>query len=105
MARRPVMVRLTVAQALRGEKLATYLWPQENLSVEEISRRLLEHLLWAGRSATSSSRCGSRRRGQRLRSAHYPCDSHVCFNLSSIWLSSMCWLSAAHCGGCQTLLR
>jgi hypothetical protein len=32
---------------LRCEKLATYLWPQEKLSVEEISRRLLlEHLLW-----------------------------------------------------------
>jgi hypothetical protein len=42
------MVRLTVAQALRCEKLATYLWPQEKLSVEEISRRvLLGHLLWA----------------------------------------------------------
>jgi hypothetical protein len=41
-------VRLTVAQALRCEKLATYLWPEEKLSVEEISRRLLlEHLLWA----------------------------------------------------------
>lgn len=34
--------------ALRCEKLATYLWPQEKLSVEEISRRLLlEHLLSA----------------------------------------------------------
>jgi hypothetical protein len=42
------MVRLTVAQAERCEKLATYLWPEEKLSVEEISRRLLlEHLLWA----------------------------------------------------------
>jgi len=40
-------VRLTVAQALRCEKLATS-WPEEKLSVEEISRRLLlEHLLWA----------------------------------------------------------
>ncbi len=47
-ARQRVMVRLTVAQALRCEKLATYLWPQEKLSVEEISRRvLLRHLLWA----------------------------------------------------------
>jgi hypothetical protein len=46
--RQRVTVRLTVAQALRCEKLATYLWPQEKLSVEEISRRLLlEHLLWA----------------------------------------------------------
>jgi hypothetical protein len=39
---------LTVAQALRCEKLGTYLWPEERLSVGEISRRLLlEHLLWA----------------------------------------------------------
>lgn len=30
MARQRVMVRLTVAQALRCEKLATYLWPQES---------------------------------------------------------------------------
>lgn len=45
--RQPVEVRRTVAQALNREKLATYLWPQEKLSVEEISRRLLlEHLLW-----------------------------------------------------------
>lgn len=48
MARQRVVVRLTTAQALRCEKLATYLWPQEKLSVEEISRRLLlEHLLSA----------------------------------------------------------
>jgi hypothetical protein len=41
------VVRLTSAQALRCEKLATYLWPQEKLGVEEISRRLLlEHMLW-----------------------------------------------------------
>jgi hypothetical protein len=47
MARQPVVVRLTMAQALRCEKLATYLWPQEKLDVGEISRRLLlEHLLW-----------------------------------------------------------
>jgi len=47
-ARQPVVVRLTVAQALRCEKLGTYLWPQEKLSVEEISwRLLLDHLLWA----------------------------------------------------------
>jgi len=46
--RQPITLRLTVAQALRCEKLATYLWPEEKLSVEEISRRLLlEHLLWA----------------------------------------------------------
>jgi len=45
--RQPVVVRLTSAQALRCEKLATYLWPQEKLGVEEISRRLLlEHMLW-----------------------------------------------------------
>ena len=42
------MVRLTPAQALRCEKLATNLWPEERLSVGEISPRLLlEHLLWA----------------------------------------------------------
>lgn len=47
MRRQPVVVRLTSAQALRCEKLATYLWPQEKLGVEEISRRLLlEHMLW-----------------------------------------------------------
>jgi len=46
--RQPVVVRLTVAQTLRCEKLATYLWPQERLSVGEISRRLLlEPLLCA----------------------------------------------------------
>jgi hypothetical protein len=44
----PIIVRLTPAQALRCEKLATYLWPTEKLEVSEISRRLLlEHLLWA----------------------------------------------------------
>jgi len=41
MRSQPVMVRLTVAQASRCEKLTTYLWPEEKLSVEEISRRLL----------------------------------------------------------------
>ena len=35
--RQRVTVRLTVAQALRCEKLATYLSPQEKLIVEEIS--------------------------------------------------------------------
>jgi hypothetical protein len=45
--RQPITVRLTVAQALRCEKLATYLWTQEKLDVGEIIRRLLlEHLLW-----------------------------------------------------------
>jgi hypothetical protein len=39
------MVRLTVAQARRTERLG--LWP-EKLGREEVSRRLLlEHLLWA----------------------------------------------------------
>jgi len=48
MARQVIAVRLTAQQALRCEKLAGYLWPEEKLSVEEISRRLLlEHLLWA----------------------------------------------------------
>ena len=48
MARQQVVVDLTVAQALRWEKLGECLWPVEKLSVEEISRRLLlEHLLWA----------------------------------------------------------
>jgi hypothetical protein len=41
------MVRLTQHQALRMQRLGQYLWSQEKLSVEEISRRLLlEHLLW-----------------------------------------------------------
>lgn len=40
MARRQVVVDLTVAQALRCEKLGECLWPAEKLSVEEISRRL-----------------------------------------------------------------
>jgi hypothetical protein len=45
--RQPITMRLTVAQALRCEKLASYLWPEEKLTVGEISRRLLlEHLLW-----------------------------------------------------------
>jgi len=45
--RQRVVVKLTMHQALRCEKPATYLWPQEKLDVGEISRRLLlEHLLW-----------------------------------------------------------
>ena len=45
--RQRVVVKLTMHQALRCEKLATYLSPEENLDVGEISRRLLlEHLLW-----------------------------------------------------------
>jgi hypothetical protein len=47
LGRQRVVVKLTMHQALRCEKLATYLWPQEKLDVGEISRRLLrEHLLW-----------------------------------------------------------
>jgi len=38
--REPVVVSLTVAQALRCEKLAEYLWPASR-------RLLLEHFLWA----------------------------------------------------------
>ena len=42
---------------LRSEKVASYLWPEEKLTVGEISRRLIagafrEHLLWQERSAT-----------------------------------------------------
>jgi hypothetical protein len=64
MARHRLMVRLTVAQALRCEKLGTYLWPQEKLTVEEISRRLVpEHLLWAESERNLVERvCGSPRR-------------------------------------------
>ena len=48
LGRKRVVVRLTVAQALGCEKLGECLWPGEELSAEEISRRLLlEHLLWA----------------------------------------------------------
>jgi hypothetical protein len=48
MARQVIAVRLTPAQALRVERLAGCLWPNEKLNVEEISRLLLpEHLLWA----------------------------------------------------------
>jgi len=47
------VVRLTVAQALCCEKLATYLRPQEKVDVGEISRRLLlEHLCGRRVSAT-----------------------------------------------------
>lgn len=46
--RQPVVVRVTLAQALRMERIGECLWPTEKLSVGEISRRLLlEHLLWA----------------------------------------------------------
>ena len=41
LAQQRVVVRLTTAQALRYEKLGKYLWAFEELSVEEISRRLL----------------------------------------------------------------
>jgi hypothetical protein len=44
--RQRVVVKLTMHQVLRCEKLATYLWPQERLDVGEIIRLLLEHLLW-----------------------------------------------------------
>lgn len=48
MSRQEVVVRLTMHQQLRCEKLGECLWPGEKLSVEEISwRLLLEHLLWA----------------------------------------------------------
>lgn len=43
-----VVVRLTVQQAGRLRRMGQKLWPEENLSVGEVSRRLLlEHLLWA----------------------------------------------------------
>jgi hypothetical protein len=46
--RQQVIVKLTTHQTLHCEKLATYLWPEEKLSVEEISCQLLpEHWLWA----------------------------------------------------------
>ena len=47
LGRQQVVVRLTVAQSLRYEKLGECLWPGEKLSVDQISRRRLEHLLWA----------------------------------------------------------
>jgi hypothetical protein len=38
---------MDAAPGVALRKVATYLWPQEKLSVEEISRRLLlEHLPW-----------------------------------------------------------
>jgi hypothetical protein len=46
--RQQVVVRLTMHQALRMERMGECLWPTEKLTVAEISRRLLlEHLLWA----------------------------------------------------------
>ena len=48
MRRQPIVVRLTMHQALRCEKLGQCLWPTGRLTVEGISRRLLlEHLLRA----------------------------------------------------------
>jgi hypothetical protein len=47
MAHQQVMVKLTPAQALRMERMGECLWPTEELSVEEIGRRMrLEYLLW-----------------------------------------------------------
>ena len=47
MKRRQVVVKLTAYQALRTERLAESLWPEERLTISEISRRLLlEHLLF-----------------------------------------------------------
>jgi len=44
-ARKPVVVRLTPAQALR---MGQALWPGEKLSAAEVTRRLaLTQLLWA----------------------------------------------------------
>jgi hypothetical protein len=46
--RQPVTVRLTPAQALRMERMGQTLWPGENLSAAEVTRRLaLTQLLWA----------------------------------------------------------
>ena len=43
-----VTVRLTVAQALRMERMGETLWPGERLSAAEVTRRLaLTQLLWA----------------------------------------------------------
>ena len=48
MARQPVMVRLTPAQALRMERMNEAFWPTEKLSAGEVTRRLpLTQLLWA----------------------------------------------------------
>jgi len=48
MARQQVVVRLTVAQALRMERIGECLWPTEKLSAAEVTRRLaLSQLLWA----------------------------------------------------------
>lgn len=48
MERRPIVVDLMAAQRLGCEKLGKCLWLLEELSVAEISRRLLlEHPLWA----------------------------------------------------------
>jgi hypothetical protein len=42
------MVRLTVAQALRMERMGEALWPTEKLSAAEVAQRLaLTQLLWA----------------------------------------------------------
>ena len=46
--RQPVTVRLTVAQALRCEKLGTYLWPQEKLSVAESAGVCCWSICWGG---------------------------------------------------------
>ena len=46
--RQPVTVRLTVAQALRMERMGETLWPGERLTAAEVTRRLaLTQLLWA----------------------------------------------------------
>jgi hypothetical protein len=54
--RQQVVVRLTMHQALRMERMGECLWPTEKLTVAEISRRLLLEHLGSRPVATASRR-------------------------------------------------
>jgi len=46
--RQPLVIRLTLAQTLRMERMGQTLWPGERLSAAEVTRRLaLTQLLWS----------------------------------------------------------
>ena len=46
--RQPLVIRLTVHQTLRMERMGQTLWPGEKLSAAEVARRLaLTQLLWS----------------------------------------------------------
>ena len=63
--KKEAVVRLTSPQAYRVRRMGERLWTEEDLSLGEISRRLLlEHLLWAKSEAESLPAPWERREGR-----------------------------------------